>query len=323
MLDALNFVRGAVSTKDLVPVLTHFAFTGDRVIGFNGRVQISALCKTDFSCTVPAVRLLAALDACGGSDPTLDLRASELCVSARRFRARIATGKISEFPLLQPGDSPSPLGAAWLAVVKRLRPFVASDATRPWACAIHFAGTSAHATNNVILVRCNIPRSQLEYALPTAALDEVLRISDTPVSISVSSSLATIRYAGGEYIVSNLLDGAWPESPRKMLNELITPKTKWKKIPATFAEDITSLRALCGDIKSPMVVFDKNSVATFAANDVNASVTVNGAALGNGTYRVEPLELVLAEATEADWSQFPKVPWRGKGIVGLIAGIKT
>jgi hypothetical protein len=42
MRDVLKFVSGAVSTKDVLPVLTHFAFRDQRVHGFNGRVHICA-----------------------------------------------------------------------------------------------------------------------------------------------------------------------------------------------------------------------------------------------------------------------------------------
>ncbi len=42
MLSALKFVKGAVSTKDYVPALTHFQIKGGRVTGYNGKLSLSS-----------------------------------------------------------------------------------------------------------------------------------------------------------------------------------------------------------------------------------------------------------------------------------------
>jgi hypothetical protein len=44
-------------------------------------------------------------------------------------------------------------------------------------------------------------------------------------------------------------------------------------------------------------------------------------ALGNCAFRAEPLQLVLAEATKMDLGKWPRVPWEGKGISGVIVGV--
>src|SRR5580765_5634703 len=103
MREAFDLVRGAVSKKDLIPVLTHFAIHEGRVHGFNGRVHISAPAldaRALPSFTVPALLMTAAVDACRG-EPQFEVRDSQVHIkdSASSFRATLPTGPIDSFPL--------------------------------------------------------------------------------------------------------------------------------------------------------------------------------------------------------------------------------
>src|SRR5882762_10311741 len=103
MLDTMNFVKGAVSAKDLVPALTHLAVNGGRVHGFNGRVHISAPCKllAGYSFTVPMISFVAAIEACNGETHLLQVEGKQV-LSVRSgkgsFSATMPYGKIEDFP---------------------------------------------------------------------------------------------------------------------------------------------------------------------------------------------------------------------------------
>lgn len=53
LLDTLGTVAPALASTDLIPVLTHFWFTGKTVMAFNDQIAISTPCATDFKGAVP------------------------------------------------------------------------------------------------------------------------------------------------------------------------------------------------------------------------------------------------------------------------------
>ena len=57
LLDKFKIVRPAVADDDRIRPLTHFCFTGDRLMAFNDRIAISTPRTTDFKGTVPAKRV--------------------------------------------------------------------------------------------------------------------------------------------------------------------------------------------------------------------------------------------------------------------------
>ena len=102
MIETLRIVRGAVSTKDFVPILTHVAVHEGRVHAFDGRVAISAPIDLprSLSFTVPLIPFVAALEACEGAKIKIVHKDESVTVTAGTFRATLPTGKIADFPLV-------------------------------------------------------------------------------------------------------------------------------------------------------------------------------------------------------------------------------
>jgi DNA polymerase III sliding clamp (beta) subunit (PCNA family) len=61
LLERIKFVEPALSPHDLVPVMRHFCFTGDRVIACNDQIGIATPLKTEFRGTVPGKHLITLL----------------------------------------------------------------------------------------------------------------------------------------------------------------------------------------------------------------------------------------------------------------------
>ena len=55
-------VAPALSDKELIPVLTHFWFSGDKVMAFNDQIAIEVELKTNFTGAVPGRTLLEFLE---------------------------------------------------------------------------------------------------------------------------------------------------------------------------------------------------------------------------------------------------------------------
>lgn len=323
MRESLNRVRGAVSTKDLVPVLTHFAFRDGTVAGFDGRLYIQApLPKTlrKLACTVDAVKFLAAVDACDG-EPQLTVADGKLKVSRGNFAATLPTGDLAQFVPAMPdkaAEKPS-WRSPMLPTLQRLLPFIGEDASRPWACGVLFSGTRAYATNNVVLVRTKLRQGlpgKGDCNLPRFAVEELLRIGEEPTGIGRSDNSLTFHYADGSWLRTTLFDTAWPKPP----DELLKPQGEAWPVAPELAAAVTQVQPFCPDPKNPIIRFSGTTVLTLEGVH-SAVVTGLKGPLGHGAYRAEPLLAVLAAASHAAWGDFPRVHWLGPELEGIMVGV--
>jgi hypothetical protein len=323
VLEALRLVRGAVSTKDLVPVLTHFALHDGRLQGFNGRIQMGIPVPElkGLSLTVPGKEFLRAVDGCGESDPVLSVSDSFLMVKAGAFSARLPTAPIEAFPLYDPSaERPTPWRGGLQPLLAGLHPFIGIDASRPWAGGISLGGKLAAATNNVIIALAALPRPwRGDCILPLAAVEELLRIALEPKALHIGDNAITFHFAGGLFLRSTLIDGTWPTSPLELVQQL-SQGAVWEEIPQELAQAVEQVAPFCHDFKSPAVILEAGRVRTPEGTMSAERGGFKGSGM-MGTYRVEPLKTVLAVATHADWSRFPRVPWKGNGLEGVLVGI--
>ena len=129
-----------------------------RIQGQNGWLAIDAPCPelAGIEATVPAERFLKAVDACDG-EPKLSLTDTSMTVSRKGFKARIPLLPHDSFPCVDVSGQPDLTGIELLPTLRRLRSFVSEDASRPWSQGVLCVGNHAYATNNVILVRAQLP----------------------------------------------------------------------------------------------------------------------------------------------------------------------
>lgn len=334
MRDVIKLVRGAVSTKGLLPVLTHFAVHEGHVHGTNGRVHLCAPAPELAhlpSFTVPAARLLSAVDACVG-EPVLHLTAGHCTVtdSGSRFRARLPVGSVQDFPLVavpkasakawkRPGK-----GCALLPVLRVLRPFIGEDASRPWCPSISFRGAVAVATNNVILAALPLPKEWPllpAFALPVAGVEELLRVGLEPTHAMVEEGAATFRLPGGAWLRCSLLAAEWPDA-MAILHSL-HEGAKLHKVPTTAKLAVEQVTPFCPNPAHMAVELSGERVSTETTGEVDAAVEDVTGLRGQGVYHAKPLLSVLEVATHADWSRYPRVPWRGAdGLQGVLVGLR-
>lgn len=91
LLEKLNKVSPGLSGNDLIPMLSHFWFTGTRVMTFNDQIAISTTCKTDFTGAVPGNTLLNLLKASKARDVEMLLEGDNLQIKAASSRFRLGT----------------------------------------------------------------------------------------------------------------------------------------------------------------------------------------------------------------------------------------
>lgn len=319
MRNALTLVRGAVSTKELIPVLTHFAVHEGLLHGFNGRVHLCAPVPElkSVSFTVPAVPFLKAVEACG-DDMRVEQLTDRVRVSSGGFKALLPTGAVSEFPFpeLPPKNTQLKLSAPLLPALRALRPFIGEDALRPWSAAVRVEGGRAFATNNVTLAAAAFPKDVPPMTLPVFAIDELLRMQLEPHALSVQEHAATFYFEGGAWCRTALFVEPWPN----VLDVLRTAHkgAKLRPVPASVLEAVRRVKPFCPDATSPTLRLHGTTVAT-QEGSMSAEIAALHTEFGNGSYHSVPLELVLSAATHADWLRCPRVPWKTAESVSSVA----
>lgn len=323
MLETLKFVRGAVSSKDLVPVLTHFLIANGRIQGANGNIALDAACPelVEFNLAVPADKFLRAVDACEGEPKvTLDAEKRVIRVSRGRFRASLATLDPAAYPRamrrsLAHTVRPEP---DFLPALERVVPYMSNDASRPWSCSVRLEMGYAIATANVVLARAPVTWPVLlgSLNLPSHAVNEIVRIGERPSVVEWDDNVIQVEYANGTWFQAQQMSGDWPNLEN--LVKLIDTDL-WQRTPVEFAVALRKLKPFFPDVKMPVVVLSEDGIST---QEGAYSATIETESLPKSAFRYEPLELVAVDATHWAPQRYPAaVPFKGHGIDGLISGV--
>lgn len=325
MLDTLKFVRGAVSSKDLVPVLTHFHIRDGRLQGQNGRVTIEAPCPqlAGLDVVVPADKFLRAVDACDG-EPKITVKDGKMTVSRKRFRATLAVLGVDEYPevsrTIDCGPDFQRSGEGLINLLRKAQPFVSTDASRPWSCSVLITEDTAFATNNVVLACFDFDWTKENLVLPDFAIDELLRIGIDPTWVGWDSKHFVAEYADGSWLSSRLVDGAWPDSLRA-LERTCREETDWLAVPGDMVDALAKLKPFFPNAKLPIVKLDSEGIST---SEGQSSAVVGMEGLPPSAFRLESLSLVVSAARAWNPARYPgPVPWRADGVVGMLSGVRV
>lgn len=321
MLDALNFVRGAVATKELTPVLTHFHVYDGRVQGYNGRIAIDAPLNTpkQMDLTVPAEKLLRALNCCRG-EVTLTQKGTDLLVKSDNFTAMLALAKHADFPKTEPAkgkrqDFPQHI----MDVIRILRPFIMENALYPWASGILFRDGAAFATNNAVLASMPCAWAGAGYNLPFQVIDELLRIAHIPTHFAVDKQQITFFYDGDRWVTVGMYTIKWPEELRSYLNSI---PAQLPEFDGQFIRDaIEQIAPFCPDEKHDIICLGADGVKTLEGRTY---ASVSGTTFADGKFNKQSLLAVAGVADHIDFSKYPEAcPFRGPdGILGVISGVE-
>lgn len=318
MLNTLNFVRGSVSTKDVVPILQNFHIYDGRIQGTNGRLTIDAPCPElrGLWFTVSAAPFLKAVDTCNG-EPKIEVidEGSKLKISRGKFKAVLPLDDHDKFPIQKPeGDLGEDTGINLMTELRALSPFISSDAQKPWACGILFRNGSAFATNNVVLATIPAYRFAKDVNLPSFAVDELLRLNANITGFRGTENNVTFEFENGSWMKTSILSAEWPD-----ISRFIPEDVSGTKIGTDMINDIRQLIPFCPDPKNPVIRFVNDSICTM---DGDKNAIISDYTLPESAWRAEPLLSVLAKASEIDFSLYPSAcPFKGgDGLKGVIIG---
>lgn len=318
MLDAIRFTRGAVAKKDYVPELTHFRIAGGRVTGFNGILALSSPINLDLDVRPKATDFAKALNACEETTTMHLTKAGRLSVRSGNFRCLVdcLPDDYTETPVVPEGYELD-LGPKFMDAIRAVAPFMGFDASRPWAMGVTLRGQSAFATNNVCFVEywhgTQIP---FTVNIPKDAINELLRIGQTPQRVVATESSITFFFDGDRWMKTQLRSDPWPEQAFGLFDKF---EFEYQDVPDGLFDSIQRLKPFLE--KDQHVFFRDDGVATTKSDEVGTHVEVAGL-LDGPCFSFQAISL-LHVATHVDFSQHPApCGFLAPGMRGMILGLR-
>lgn len=321
MIDELRFIAGAVAKKDYVEELTHVRIRNGWIQSFNGTVSAACKIALDINVMPLASSLINAIRACDETVALSITKTGKLSIKSGSFRCFVKC--------LEPENEdlqmfPTPEGdfievtPEFMESLKTCAPFMATDASRPWAMGVIFTGKSAYATNNVMLIQhWHGIDLGVDVTIPAEAVNELLRRREEPTHIQVSDSSLTVWFGRDKWFRTQLLVDQFPETLPTLLEATGEPPIPVENYPGFF-EAIEKLRPFV-DEASAIHVMNGALSTTGELHDDGASVAVDNL-VGDSCWHFKHLLLLKDVAVSIDLTQYPK-PARFLGHNKRVRGI--
>lgn len=315
MLDAIRFVQGAVAKKDFVPALTHFRIENGHIRGYNGMLGLCSPIDVDLNSSPRAIPFVKAIQTCQETIQLHMTPTGKLAIRSGPFKVHIDCA-LGNFPDMEPEGKEIPLVNPLLPALRLLFPFIAEDASRPWARGILFRGNSAYATNNILLIEHWLGSPfPVEINVPKMAVIELLRIGEEPTHLQVSETSIAFHYPHGRWLRTQSYSLAWPE-----LGLIMNRPNEQESVPETLWTAVEALAPFTDDLGRIHLL--EGSISTETATENGAIMEVPGIRAG-GCFNFKQLLLLKGVAITVDFSTFPKpCIFYGEKLRGAIVGMR-
>lgn len=217
LIDKLNLLKGSVSTQEIVPILSHFCFTGDEIIAFDG-VQVSRIDHdSDFVCGLPAQLLMKLLAGYKGNTLKFEVEEDAVIIKSGRSRTKLVSLPRDSFlykPQAEDESSFYNFGDDFITGIKKCLVSITEDVTssQVGVTVITTGGkTTLYSTNGVAISRFVLENGfgsedfksfiPLKFCQQLLTYNATLKGSDLR-EISFSDSGITINFDGGHLFTS-------------------------------------------------------------------------------------------------------------------------
>lgn len=327
MLEALRFVKGAVSRKDFQPELMHFRINDGRIKSFNGLIALSAPIDLDMTATPKAVKFMKAIEGCNTTTAIHMTPSGLLSIRSGKFTARVecfrandedewdeAEAVSSILDHIEPEGAKIEFPVSILKAAKTLEAFISDDASRPWANGILLRDHSAYATNNIVFVEYWLGADVPEINIPAQAVRELLRVGEEPETVSVGENSVTFFFSGDRWLRAQRLSTSWPD-----LSPLLDRVGELAAFPDGIFDAVELLKPFVS--VEGRIHFRPGVVSTNLEGGEGGTVEVAGVP-ERGAYHWEHLLSLRGVAEEIDFSFHPQpCPFRGERVRGVIQGM--
>lgn len=317
MLNALNFVRGAIARKTYAPELSHFHISNNKIKSFNGMITLCSPIPLNIEATPEGAPFVKAIQACKETTTIHLTKAKRLAVKSGPFKAFINCLPDSNAEL-EPDGKFIELPGGLLKTFKRLHPLISRDASRKWSRGILLDGQFACVTNNVIIVQQWHPYTfPIKVNIPEEAITELLRINKEPRALQISKNSITFHFEDDRWLKANLLELEWPD----VIDAILNVQSVQHEIPPLLFDAIADLMPFV-DAESHMYL-SKNSISTSTEQEDGSTYSIDNFN-GFGLYNAKQLLLLKGVANTIDFSLYPSpAVFYGDNLRGAIVGMRA
>jgi len=159
LLDKLQVIAPALSSVNLVPVLSHIWFRGNEVMAFNDSIAITTPLQTDFKIAVPGKLLLDLLKASRAKNIELRVENNQIIMQAATAKVRLAmlTEEAFVFDMPEFTNNAFKVSKEFLAGIKNCMRSVDTDTSIPDQLGVTLIPTKdklyMFSTNNATISR--------------------------------------------------------------------------------------------------------------------------------------------------------------------------
>ncbi len=316
MLKSLRFVQGAVASKGFDPTLTHFKIADGQIKGFNGSLALSSPIELDLDVSPKAIPFVKAIMACKSTTAMHITPAGRLGIKAGKFKAFVECTPDENYPNVKPEGEIIEIKNSFIDILKKLQPFMAEDASRPWAKGILLKGQSAYVTNNIIIIEAWMEAPfPIDVNIPASAIKELVRIKEEPTHIQIDERSASFLYEDGRWLRTNLNSMEWPDIT-PVLNRECNPKP----LSEEFFEAIIDVSPFAEETNR--VMFKDGAICTHKDEGLGASVQVDGLP-EEGAFNFKYLAKLEGLADKIDLTLYPTpCIFYGHNLRGAIIGMR-
>lgn len=303
-------------------MLQHFEIRDGRIRSYNGVMMLSAPIDLPVIATPRADQFTKAIAGCGDAPIALSMTGTgRIGVRAGKFRAYVDCVD-TPFPVEDRLGFLRQAPLSVLATLKLLAPFMAIDASRPWAMGVLFDGPQAYATNNVVLVNTAMTPLTCErkICLPREAVLEMLRINEEPVAYYLEDNAITFGYEGGRVLHTRLQSSEWPNVQGVIKAAFDLSGRDLAPIPEDMVQAMAAIKPFVGD--DNRIHYGGNMLCTSLNPNEGAGYEI-GDCNGQNFFNHAMLELVVSRAKQAAFgAESARCPFVGDGFVGVIVGCR-
>jgi DNA polymerase III sliding clamp (beta) subunit (PCNA family) len=315
LLAALQFVKGAVARKGFAPELTHFEIKGGFIKGFNGDLCLVSPIDLDIEAMPSAVTFIKAIAACKAETAMSLTNAGRLSIKSGKFKAFVACLPEGEFPEVDVTADRIALTGDLIQHLKVVLPFIAEDASKPWARGVLLDGCTATATNNVVIVQKWMPsKFPMRMNIPIGAVKELVRIKEEPIEMAVTERSITFFYEDGRWLQSALMTTDWPD-----IDRVLDQESTQIKLPPELFENLELLKPFLEE--GNQVYMENGTISTSRDDTVGARFELEDCPEQCCLNHKHLLKLDKVADT-IDFSMYPApIMFYGDNLRGVIIGM--
>lgn len=229
LLTATSRVKNALSNRDYIGAYTHLHLKGGRVYASDGALTASAPISEALEHVVPAEELDKALQIFG-SDAEYIWSEDTLLVKKGRRKMTIRLLKPDQVSLLEPTVSKQMVPKDFKQCLKKIRPFLSDDASRPWALTAWLRPDAGGkhvciATNNITVAEVSMEdssrfESSIDIQIPNYAIDFLLNREQSVTHIGVENNKVSFWFEDDSQVTAQLFAVKMPEAVPNILSLL-------------------------------------------------------------------------------------------------------